>query len=206
MNTVRGLTLAALALALAGCQQQRADGAPSATANASTAPSRASASDAAAAARRDRLRHAILDARGLSIGRAPGTAQHFAFGAPRAAVEAAGDAWLGTAERSANEECGAGPMAFTRYGGLTLNWQDDRLVGWFAREDPAIVTSDGIVPGKLLRDLEVARSARLIKDSTLEGEFDYLAADGHTIGGFVRGTGRDATIESLYAGVNCFFR
>ncbi len=206
---MRALMVAAVALSLVGCQQQREDGSPSATANAQTRPTvtpTPTSSTAVATIRPSQARHAILDARGLSIGRNPGTAQHFAFGTPRAMVERAGDAWLGDAERSGNEECGAGSMEFTRYGGLTLNWQDGRLVGWFARPDPTVVTSDGITPGKLLRDLEVARSARFSEDSTLEGEFDYLAADGHEIGGFASGTGRDATIESLYAGVNCFFR
>jgi hypothetical protein len=201
---VRAPVAAVVALVLAGCQQERHDGAPSATANAVTTPSLTPSAVATVA--REQSRHAILDAGGLSIGRNPGTAPYYPFGSPRAAVEKAGDAWLGPAQRSANDECGAGPMEFTRYGGLTLNWQDDTLVGWFAEADPALVTSDGIVPGKPLRDLEMARSARIVKDSTLEGEFDYLAADGREIGGFASGTGRDATIESLYAGVNCFFR
>ena len=75
-----------------------------------------------------------------------------------------------------------------------------------AREGEEVVTTDGIRPGGFMRDLKVARSARMIEGSTLEGEFDYLAADGHTIGGFAKGEGRDAKIASLYAGVNCFFR
>ncbi len=207
---MRALTVAVVALSLVSCQQQREDGSPSATANAQTTPTvtptSASTSAAVAPIPPSQVRHAILDAGGLSIGRNPGTARHFEFGTPRAVVEKAGDAWLGAGERSANEECGAGPMEFTRYAGLTLNWQDDKLVGWLAKPDPAVVTTDGIMPGKLLRDLEVARSARSVEGSTLEGEFDYLAADGHKIGGFATGTGRDATIESLYAGVNCFFR
>ena len=97
-------------------------------------------------------------------------------------------------------------MEFTRYGPLTLNYQDGKLAGWFAKEGPQVVTTDGIKPGSFLRDLKVTRSVRMIADSTLQGEFDYLAADGHPIGGFAKGAGRDARIDSLYAGVNCFFR
>ncbi len=201
---VRCLPVLATALALAACGQQHDDGPPSATANATATPT--PTPSAIATIPKSQVRHAILDARGLSIGRNPGTATHFVFGAPRAAVEVAGDKWLGKGERSANEECGAGPMEFTRYGGLTLNYLQGKLVGWRAETDPAVVTSDGIMPGKLLRDLEVTRSARFVEDSTLDGEFDYLAADGQQIGGFASGTGRDATIESLYAGTNCFFR
>ncbi|MGN3973031.1 aspartate-semialdehyde dehydrogenase [Tsuneonella sp. SYSU-LHT278] len=205
---MRVLAAGLVMLALAGCQQENRGDAPGAAAAASAAPSaEATASaTASAAARRGQSRRAVLDAGGVAIGRNPGTADHFAFGSPRATVEGASDAWLGDPERSANAECGAGPMEFTRYGGLTLNWQNGRLVGWLAEADPAVVTDDGIRPGTLFRDLEVARSARYRKDSTLPGEFDYLAADGREIGGFVSGAGRDAVIESLYAGVNCFFR
>ena len=45
-----------------------------------------------------------------------------------------------------------------------------------------------------------------LRERTLAGEFEYLAADGRPIHGFVEGEGRDARIASLYAGVNCFFR
>ena len=153
------------------------------------------------------INKAVLDAEGVTFDSPAGRTLEFEFGAPREAVDAMAMRMFGPADDvSANRECGAGPMEFSRYGPLTLNFQDDRLVGWLAREGPQVVTSDGIRPGGLMRDLRVARSARMIAGSTLKGEFDYLAADGHPIGGFAKGEGRDATIESLYAGVNCFFR
>ena len=43
-------------------------------------------------------------------------------------------------------ECGAGAMEFTRYGPLTLNFQDGKLVGWFARKGAQVVTSDSSGP------------------------------------------------------------
>jgi hypothetical protein len=161
----------------------------------------------APSARPKSLNKAVLDAEGVAFDSRAGKTSEFDFGAPRAEVDAMAERLLGKPdELSENAECGAGPMQFSRYGPLTLNFQDGKLVGWVAREGDQVVTTDGIRPGTLMRDLQVARSARMIEGSTLEGEFDYLAADGHTIGGFARGKGRDARIESLYAGVNCFFR
>lgn len=189
---------AAVMLTLAACQQQEAAPAPAPT---------ASPTDIATAEPAKRQPgKAILDAGGVALGRTAATATRFAFGAARGEIEAAASALMVDPRRTTLEECGAGPMAFTEYGGLKLNFQDDRLVGWFADPDPAVVTSDGIRPGILLRDLEVTRSAQFVEGSTLEGEFEYVAADGQRIGGFASGTGRDARIESLYAGVNCFFR
>ncbi|WP_120715782.1 aspartate-semialdehyde dehydrogenase [Tsuneonella amylolytica] len=199
------------ALALAACQQPAAErDAPARAATSTAAPSQTPATSAppraASTVAPSQVRHAIVDARGLAIGRNPGTATYFAFGTPRAAVEKAGDAWLGKGERSANGECGAGPMEFTRYGELTLNYLDKRLTGWFLKAEPQAVTSDGIRPGARLRDLRITRSVSIEEGSTLDGEFEYLAADGHPIRGFLKGEGRDRTVESLYAGTNCFFR
>ena len=149
----------------------------------------------------------MLDAEGVTFDSPSGKTQEFDFGAPRAEVDAMAERMFGAPdELTENDECGSGPMQFSRYGPLTMNFRDGRLVGWFAREGPQVVTTDGIHPGALMRDLKVARSARIIAGSTLEGEFDYLAADGHPIGGFAKGEGRDAKIASLYAGANCFFR
>ena len=106
--------------------------------------------------------------------------------------------------RNTNEECGAGPMSFTRYGPLTFNFQDGRLVGWFLEAGGDLATGDGVKPGvTAFADLEPERSASMVGDSTLDGEFHYVSADGGEIGGFV---GEDGTITSLYTGTNCFFR
>ncbi len=150
---------------------------------------------------------AVLDAGGIVFDSRAGKTREFTFGASRDEVEAMAVRTFGPPdERSSNGECGAGPMDFSRYGALTLNFQRGKLVGWLAREGSGSVTSDGIRPGSFMRDLQVARSVRMIDGSTLAGEFDYLAADGHAIGGFASGDGRDAKIDSLYAGENCFFR
>jgi hypothetical protein len=152
------------------------------------------------------INRAVLDHEGVTFDSPAGRTFEYNFGASRTEVEAVANRLFGDGERSANGECGAGPMEFTRYGPLTLNYQDDKLVGWLANEGVQVVTTDGVKPGTFMRDLKVTRSVRMVADSTLEGEFDYLAADGHPIGGFAKGKGRDAKIASLYAGTNCFFR
>jgi hypothetical protein len=150
---------------------------------------------------------AVLDSGGVTFDGKPGKSGEFPFGAAREVVDGAARSALGQeGVRTALAECGAGPMKFSTYGPLVLNFLDDEFVGWRAEAGPQVVTADGIRPGSMLRDLKVARSARMIEDSTLEGEFEYIAADGRTIGGFVTGTGKDARIASLHAGVSCFFR
>jgi hypothetical protein len=194
-------------LLLAGCQQHPQADRPAAPASSASAAAAPSAAKAPAHWAPKPVSKAVLDAQGVTFDSPAGKTQEFVFGAARGEVDALAERMFGPAdERTRFDECGAGPMEFSRYGALTLNFLDGKLVGWLAREGPQVVTSDGIRPGTFMRDLKVARSARMIPDSTLEGEFDYLAADGHPIGGFVVGEGRDAKIASLYAGVNCFFR
>ncbi|MXO73914.1 hypothetical protein GRI40_01580 [Altererythrobacter aerius] len=150
---------------------------------------------------------AILDTDGIAIGRAKANARFFPFGTPRDAVETSAERALAEpAVRSENAECGAGPMRFVRYGSLTLNFLDDRLAGWWAEPGRNSVTRDSIRPGMRLRDLAVGRSVKRVAESTLEGEFTYVSADGREIGGFADGAGENARIASLHAGANCFFR
>ena len=201
---MRWVVALGLLVCSAGCQQQADEPGEAA---AGTRASSANAPATRPAAPPKPISKAVLDAGGVTFDSVAGKTREFAFGASRDDVEQAAARVFGSPDgRSGNAECGAGPMEFARFGILTLNFQQDKLVGWLAHEGPQVVTSDGIRPGTLMRDLKVARSARMIEGSTLEGEFDYLAADGRKIGGFANGSGRDARIESLYAGVHCFFR
>lgn len=193
-----------LALALIGCGQEPAAPQPSVTASASGT---ATPSPTATATALVVVGKAILTAGGVGFGRASASATRFSFGAARAEVEKAADAALGVArERSANGECGEGPLEFTDYPGLRLAFQDGKFAGWLAREDTHVITSDGIRPGTFLRDLRITRSVRFVEGSTLDGEFEYLAADGNWIGGFVAGADRETKVVSLHAGLTCFFR
>ncbi|QZD89778.1 hypothetical protein K3148_13415 [Qipengyuania aurantiaca] len=125
------------------------------------------------------------------------------FGSARSEVDASlVEAFGEQGEQSANGECGAGPMEFSTYGPLQVNYQDDRLVGWNLQAGEGMATSDGVRPGTtpyaLLKEERTVREM----ESTLPGEFHYTSADYGTIGGFAE----DGRIVSLHAGVNCFFR
>ena len=126
-----------------------------------------------------------------------------AFGSPREMVDAELTRVLGPAEdRSSNDECGAGPMEFTDYpGGLKVNFQDGKLIGWFLAQEGGseIKTDRDIAPGST--EADVGRAYRMERvDSTLGDEF----YSDENIGGFFEETTKK--VDSLFAGTNCFFR
>lgn len=204
MTTMR-ITLLAAALALAGCSDREPEpqGAEAATATAPAAPT------AIPEQWKDEPAALALMADGLSL-LPVGVFQPkvIAFGATRAEVEtAAASAFPGvTPERSTNDECGAGPMQFTRFGTLTLNFQDGKFAGWFADSPANIATIDGIQPGVTREELERERPVELVENTTLEGEFSYTLPNDTEIAGFLEGTGGSAVVKSLNAGTDCFFR
>ena len=137
-----------------------------------------------------------LSGEGLMAGSA-----NLAFSTDRAEVEKALGTALGEPEsRDENGECGAGPMQFTNYkGGLTANFQQDRLVGWyFDIANPKIALANGITIGSGRERITSSPEFMFIPDSTLGEEF----ALGEAVGGFLEGD----KVGGLYAGVNCFFR
>lgn len=138
----------------------------------------------------------VLGGGGFSAG-----GKTIAFSAERSDTEAALSAVLGQPEaREENGECGAGPMQFTQYpGGLTANFQDERLVGWyFDTANPKVALENGITVGTERARIAASPEFMLIPESTLGEEF----ALGEAVGGFIEGD----KVASLYAGVNCFFR
>jgi hypothetical protein len=138
----------------------------------------------------------ILGGGGLMTG-----GKALAFSTDRAEAEAALSAVLGQPDsREENGECGAGPMQFTQYpGGLTANFQDERLVGWyFDTANPKVALENGITVGTERARIAASPEFMLIPESTLGEEF----ALGDAVGGFIEGD----KVASLYAGVNCFFR
>jgi hypothetical protein len=140
---------------------------------------------------------------GLSAG-----SEAFFFAAGQNEVEAALAKALGAKLRSGdNGECGAGPMTFTDFsGGLTVHFQEGRLVGWNWH-----LAQDGDLPGtgtvKVAGDIQLGSSR-----ATLQAAPGYAAIEGSTlgeefalgeqIGGFVKAD----KVEMLYAGTQCFFR
>jgi hypothetical protein len=147
----------------------------------------------------------VVELRGEGLVAGP---EAFFFAAGQKEVEAALAKALGAPLRSGeNGECGAGPMVFTDFaGGLTVHFQEGRLVGWNwhlaqdgDRPASGIVRMAGEVQVGSARSIaEAAPGFAPVEGSTLGEEF----ALGDTIGGFVTG---DA-VEMLYAGTQCFFR
>lgn len=146
-----------------------------------------------------------LSGDGLTVTGPLGTT--LAFGSPREAAEQELARVLGPAsDRSTLAECGAGPMDFTSYGGgLTLNFQDERLVGWTLRReetDGPVRTDVDIAVGSSESELANAYDFEPVEDSTLGDEFNSASG----VGGFLSGSGTDKVVESLRAGTTCFFR
>ena len=151
-----------------------------------------------------------LDGEGLRfIDKTSGKASLLAFGVPRAQAEAALANVAGKEDdRSTNEECGAGPMEFTRYDAMTLNFQGGKFAGWFLGNEPgadSYSTTSGIAVGTTRAKAKETVTIVDIEDSTLGEEFSIGTGD-KLIGGMFAAPGDDARIDALFAGVNCFFR
>jgi hypothetical protein len=151
-----------------------------------------------------------LDAEGLRfIDKASGKASLLAFGVPREQAEKALANVAGKADdRSDNNECGAGPMAFTRFDAMTLNFQDGKFVGWFLGNEKGAKdysTASGIGIGTTRAKAKQSVTITDIEDSTLGEEFSIGTGD-TVVGGMFAEPGDAAKVDALFAGVNCFFR
>jgi hypothetical protein len=151
-----------------------------------------------------------LDAEGLRfIDKASGKASLLAFGVPREQAERALANVAGKADdRSDNNECGAGPMAFTRFDAMTLNFQDGKFVGWFLGNEKGAKdysTASGIGIGTTRAKAKQSVTITDIEDSTLGEEFSIGTGD-TVVGGMFAEPGDAAKVDALFAGVNCFFR
>ncbi|WP_374393576.1 hypothetical protein [Sphingopyxis sp.] len=151
-----------------------------------------------------------LDAEGLRfIDKTSGKASLLAFGVPREQAEKALANVAGKADdRSDNNECGAGPMAFTRFDAMTLNFQDGKFVGWFLGNEKGAKdysTASGIGIGTTRAKAKQSVTITDIEDSTLGEEFSIGTGD-TVVGGMFAEPGDAAKVDALFAGVNCFFR
>jgi hypothetical protein len=186
---IRKTLIIALPLALAACGQTATPNDPVAAATATPGGANPRLESASI----------IVDANGVGAKGAP-----LRFGTAREDVDAALEKAFGSPpETSRNEECGAGPMDFSKFGPLQVGYQEGKLAGWFLGKGAGVVTSDGIAPGATtLESLKLERQVKQL-DTTLDGEFQYVTADYGTITGFAE---PDGTITGLAAGVTCFFR
>lgn len=151
-----------------------------------------------------------LDGEGLRfIDKTSGKASLLTFGVPRAQAEEALARVAGKLDdRSTNEECGAGPMEFTRFDAMTLNFQGGKFVGWFLGDESGAATYStasgigiGTTRGKAAQSVTIAD----VPDSTLGEEFSIGTGE-HVVGGIFAEPGDAAKIDALFAGDNCFFR
>lgn len=191
------LTAAALSLAACGAEPGAETEAP-ADAPVATVPT--PTTEASAPAAQGGL---ALEGEGLRLFSASGSATPIPFGAPQANVLSAVGGALGGAapQQSDNAECGQGPTQFATYpNGLQLLFQDGRFNGWFL-DKAGLTTADGVGVGSTRAALTAARTIEMAEDSTLGAEFS--SGDLH---GFLTSTATDATVESLWAGGDCFFR
>ena len=145
----------------------------------------------------------IVSGQGLAVSGPLGTT--LSFGSPRETVEVETAKLAGPAVgRSENDECGVGPMQFTAFpGGLTLNFQEGQFVGWFLNGEAAAKTDKGTAIGDPMDAFVKAHEAQPFEDGTLGIEYFSNADDVGAVGG--EGPASD-TIDSLFAGTNCFFR
>lgn len=199
---------ALVALALAACQH---DTRAPARADSSAATRVESATGAHlgvddSATRRDRSVLLALDGEGLRlVVAATGSTRLLAFGTDSAAVlDGLGRALGAPTSRGSNAECGAGPVDFASFdGGLSVNFQSGRFVGWSARASntsSALTTMSGIGVGSTRAALDSTYSAR-VAQSSLGTEFS--AGD---LSGILDGTAPSSRIANLWAGVNCIAR
>ncbi|MEH6790589.1 hypothetical protein [Parasphingorhabdus sp.] len=139
-----------------------------------------------------------------------GSTSLLAFGAERSRTEDAIAAQLGKPdERSSNEECGAGPMDFTNYGNLGVNFQDDRFVGWFLREGDkrfALTTMSGIGIGTTRSEMAESVVFDIYEESTIGTEFNTGGDEPGGFSGLFDSNAPDAVVTDLWAGTNCIFR
>ncbi|KHL25752.1 hypothetical protein PK98_03785 [Croceibacterium mercuriale] len=146
----------------------------------------------------------ILDAQGVVFAGDDGSYDRLPFGSARATVEAMGAAAYGdgVARRAASDACTAGAMAFTSYGPIQLGFQHDRLVGWTMRGGADVAAEGGIAPGITRARLQRLTGLRMVPEPALRGEFAYRTPAGE-IRGVLAGSGPEAPVEALFAGITC---
>ena len=180
---MRALVLVSAALVLAGCDS-------------GDVPSPSEQAELRSSTPQVAADEVVLRPDGLIAG-----AEAFYFSAGQREVEAAIARALGKASDSGeNDECGAGPIAYSTFpGGLTVNFQNDVLVGWFWNDEAENIELVGDISlGAEREKIEAEEGFAMIEGSTLGEEFSL----GDRIGGFFE----EDRLAMLYSGTQCFFR
>jgi hypothetical protein len=108
--------------------------------------------------------------------------------------------------------CPGGDWRIVSWDTFSLNFEDDLLVGWYyVGSDPALTTPSGTTSYMTLNDVygTYGRASVEVEETTLGWEFSYLlntTSGLRYLGGIL--TGPDATdrVDSLFAGLTCFWR
>jgi hypothetical protein len=125
------------------------------------------------------------------------------FGMRREELLAVLESSRSPADGGTSRDCGAGPLDYSAWAdGLTLYFQEGRFAGWALDERAAgaHATASGIGPGSTRSALDAAYDAK-VEESSLGMEFD---AGG--LFGVLDGSGPNARVTALWAGVSCVFR
>ena len=185
---IRHLCIVGLsALALAACEEPAAEPASAPANPPTTAPAPAAAATI------------VVDGEGLKAG--PGSTP-IAFGSPRATVEAAVKAALGSDPVvSENPDCPTGSATVLDWGdAMQVVLQDGAFVGWRA-DDATVRTMSGLHVGSTRAEAQ-AGSDFSLPETTLDAV--EISVDG--VGGFLTSAGPDGTVEQLFAGDICMAR
>lgn len=133
-----------------------------------------------------------------------GSARPLAFGEPEADVLRSIERVRGPAETGVNQDCGAGPVQYASWpDGLSLVFQNGRFAGWGLdpRASRALATANGVGPGTTRSVLAGSFAAVSFQDTSLGTEFSA-----GNIFGLLDGTGSEAKITHMWAGVSCLAR
>ena len=145
-----------------------------------------------------------VEADGLRlVDEASAAARPLPFGMEQDQLLAILESFRGPADGGTNGECPEGSVDYAAWAdGLTINFQEDRFVGWALdqRAEGAHATMSGIGPGSTRGELEAVYEVEVIETS-LGTEF---TAGG--IGGTLDGESPDARVTAMWAGVTCLFR
>lgn len=133
-----------------------------------------------------------------------GSARPLAFGAPEADVLASLERVRGPAGKGVNQDCGAGPVQYANWpDGLSLVFQNGSFAGWGLdlRASGGLATADGVGPGTTRSVLTDSFGSVTFQNTSLGTEF--AAGD---IFGLLDGTGPEAKVTHMWAGVSCVAR
>jgi len=198
--------LLVLAIGLTACASEKATAEPAVQAS---EPEQAASTKPDAEAKAEFVM--ALDGEGLRlVNSETGSTRLLPFGTDRTTTETAIAKQLGAvANRSSNEECGAGPMEFSVFGNFIGNFQDDLFVGWDLRDGDkkaTLTTMSGVGIGMTRSEMAESVAFDIYEDSTIGTEFQTGGDEPGGFFGLFDGDAPDAKITDLWAGTNCIFR